>query len=347
MPTRKLRFAVLGCGFWARYQIPAWMEFKEEVELIALYNRSIDKARDLSAVYHVPYVYDDVDVLLDRHAAELDFVDIITDVYTHEVFTMKAAAKGLPVITQKPMAPDLATAKKMVDYCAGRKLKLFVHENFRWQAPIIKIKSLLEEQVIGRPFKCRLSFLTSYPVFNNQPALRELEDMIIADLGSHTFDIARFLFGDVSHLYCQINSINPGIRGEDVASTMLTHDNGMHTFVEMSFATIHESDGFPQTYAFIEGEKGSIALSKDFAITVTQHGSVRRLSAPPVNYPWANPDYLVVHSSIVNCNRNILNDLQGKGEAGTTGKDNYKTLQLVYAAYESARNNKVVKITTE
>jgi predicted dehydrogenase len=342
MPTRKLRFAVLGCGFWARYQIPAWMEFKEEVELIALYNRSAGKARELANIYKVPYVYDDVDALLDRHAAELDFVDIITDVHTHAAFTIKAAAKGLAVITQKPMAPDLATAKKMVDYCGERKLKFFVHENFRWQAPIIKIKELLEEQVIGKPFKCRLSFLTSYPVFNNQPALRELEDMIIADLGSHTFDMARFLFGEVSHLYCQTQSINPGIKGEDVANTLLTHHNGVQTFVEMSFATIHESDGFPQTYAFIEGEKGSIALSKDFSITVTKPGSVQRLSAPPVNYSWANPDYLVVHSSIVNCNRNILNDLQGKAGAGTTGQDNYKTLQLVYAAYESARNNKVV-----
>jgi hypothetical protein len=51
-----------------------------------------------------------------------------------------------------------------------------------------------------------------------------------------------------------------------------------------------------------------------------------------------------VHSSIVDCNRNLLNDLQGKGMAETDARDNYKTMQLVSAAYESARNNKVVFI---
>jgi D-apiose dehydrogenase len=344
MQPRKLRFAIIGCGFWAGYQIPAWLELKEEVELVALYNRSIDKARVFANKFHVPHVYDNIDTLLETHAHELDFIDIITDVHTHALFTIKAAEKGLAVITQKPMAPDLATAKQLIDITTANKVKFFVHENFRWQAPIQKVKELLQQQVIGKPFKARISFLTAFPVFANQPALKELDDMIIADLGSHTLDIARYFFGEVAQLYCQANSVTPGIKGEDVASILLTHTNSVKTFVEMSFATRHAADAFPQTVAFIEGEKGSIALNKDFSITITTRNNVEVVSAPPVHYDWANPDYAVVHSSIVACNRDLLNDLQNKSTAGTTGYDNYKTLQLVYAAYESARNNKVVVI---
>ena len=345
MQPRKLRFAILGCGFWAGYQIPAWLELKDDAELIALYNRTIDKARAFADRYNVPHVYDDADILLNKHAHELDFIDIITDVHTHPLFTFKGAEKGLAVITQKPMAPDLVTAKRMVDFCNKKKVKFFVHENFRWQAPIQKVKDLLHQNKIGKPFRCRLSFLTAFPVFNNQPALRELKDMIIADLGSHTLDIARFFFGEVDYLYCQANSIMPDIKGEDVASILLTHTNGVHTFVEMSFATRHVSDAFPQTTAFIEGSAGSISLDKDFSVTVTTSQSVDQFKAPPVHYKWVNPDYAVVHSSIVSCNRNLLNDLLTKGKAGTTGMDNYKTMQLVYAAYESARNNKIAFIT--
>ncbi|MEJ7589873.1 MAG: Gfo/Idh/MocA family oxidoreductase, partial [Ferruginibacter sp.] len=331
-------------GFWAGYQIPAWLELQSSVELVALYNREIGKARQYADQFAVPNVYDDADHLLEDHAHQLDFIDIITDVHTHPLFTFKGAEMGLAVITQKPMAPDLKTAKKMVEFCNTKNVKFFVHENFRWQAPLQKLKELIGQNKIGKPFKCRLSFLTAFPVFDNQPALRELDDMIIADLGSHTFDIARFLFGEVAHVYCQVNSITPGIKGEDVANALLTHVNGVQSFVEMSFATRHGSDAFPQTLAFVEGSEGSILLNKDYSITVISAMGMEQMEAPPLLYNWASPDYAVVHSSIVDCNRNILNDLLGKGKADTTGEDNYKTMQLVYAAYESARSNKVVFI---
>jgi predicted dehydrogenase len=92
---KTLRFAVIGTGFWANYQIPAWFEL-EGIELVALYNRTKSKAETLAEKYKVPRVYDDVQALLDNEA--LDFVDIITDVDTHETFTTMAARKGVHVI---------------------------------------------------------------------------------------------------------------------------------------------------------------------------------------------------------------------------------------------------------
>jgi hypothetical protein len=49
----------------------------------------------------------------------------------------------------------------------------------------------------------------------------------------------------------------------------------------------------------------------------------------------------------VDCNRNLLSALQGKGSAETTGEDNFKTLRLVFAAYESARKKQAVAIKAE
>jgi len=344
MKQAKLEFAVIGCGFWAGYQIPAWLEFSEEVELIALYNRSIERAKQLSNLYRVPNCYDNVDALFDELGSRLDFIDIITDVGSHAFFAMKAAERGLHVITQKPMTVNPDTAVKMIDYCKEQNVRLLVHENFRWQAPIRAVKKILDSHVIGDPFKCRLSFTTAYPVFENQPTLRDLDQLIIADLGSHMYDISRFLFGEVSHLYCQTRSINERIKGEDVANTLMTHISGVQNFVEMSFATIMDPDPFSETQLFIEGKKGSILLGRDFKIQVTTRQRVDRMEARPTQYAWANPDYAIVHSSIVNCNRNLLDDLLGSQQAETSGDDNYKTMKLVNAAYVSARTNEVVYI---
>jgi predicted dehydrogenase len=75
---------------------------------------------------------------------------------------------------------------------------------------------------------------------------------------------------------------------------------------------------------------------------VTTRQGTTLTEGKPMMYPWVDPAYAVVHSSIVDCNRDILNDLQGKAKAETTGKDNYETVRLVYAAYESAKKNQVV-----
>jgi hypothetical protein len=58
-----------------------------------------------------------------------------------------------------------------------------------------------------------------------------------------------------------------------------------------------------------------------------------------------NPDYHVVHSSIVSCNANLLSALRSEAPAETTAEDNYKTLELVFAAYDSARQKRVIPIS--
>jgi hypothetical protein len=110
----------------------------------------------------------------------------------------------------------------------------------------------------------------------------------------------------------------------------------------MSFASILERDAFPQTFVLIEGEKGSLHLTDDYAIRMTTAAGTKVVNADPVQYAWADPDYAVVHSSIVDCNRDILQALQGKGNAETSGADNFETVKLVWAAYASHAANTVI-----
>lgn len=337
--SKKFRFAVLGCGFWANYQIPAWLEL-EDVELVALYNRTISKADALATEFHVPATYDNADLLFEKE--KLDFVDIITDVETHARFTRMAAERSIPVICQKPMAPDFETAKRMIELCSESGIPFFIHENFRWQSPIREAKKALDMNVIGKPFKARLSFCSAFPVFDNQPALAELQHFIITDIGSHILDICRYLFGEAATLYCQTQTVNPKIKGEDVANVFLKMKSGLHCYVEMSYASILEKESFPETLLLIEGEFGSIELSHKYVLKITTvKGTIAR-TVEPVYYEWADKDYAVVHSSIVDCNRNILEALQGKTTAETTGADNFETVKLVWAAYSSASANKVI-----
>jgi predicted dehydrogenase len=117
-------------------------------------------------------------------------------------------------------------------------------------------------------------------------------------------------------------------------------ESGVHCYAEMSYASLLEREAFPQTLVLIEGEKGSLHLTNDFELkTTTRTGTTSQVIKPSF-YAWADPEYAVVHASIVDCNRDLLNGLQG-GRSETTGEDNFKTVELVWAAYESAASGTI------
>lgn len=337
-----LKFAIFGCGFWSQFQLGAWTEV-EGAECVALYNRTVSKAEDLARRFNVPRVYRDPVELLKNE--NLDFVDIITDVDTHAHFVELAVKNGIKkVICQKPMAPDFETAKAMVELCRNEGVDLYIHENYRWEAPIRRYKEILNSGVIGKPFKARISFLSGYPVFDNQPFLAELENFILTDMGSHVLDVTRYLFGECRELWCQTLSQTPGIKGEDVATVMMKMKNGMPLYAELSYASIVEHDSFTTVFVLTEGDKGSAYLGPGFEIrtTTTEGTKVEKVTFP--TYGWADPDYIVNHESGIPINRNILDDMLGKGRAENTGEDNLETVKLVWASYASAASGKIIEL---
>jgi predicted dehydrogenase len=338
----KLKFAVLGCGFWSKFQIGAWSEI-EDAELVAVYNRTLSKAQKIAEYFKVPRIYDNPERLFSNE--KLDFVDIITDVDTHAYFVEMAVKHGVKyIICQKPMAPDFETAKRMVKICHEAGVKLYIHENYRWQAPVRRFKQIIDSGIIGNPFKARVSFLSGFPVFDNQPFLKELDHFILTDMGSHVLDVCRFLFGECDELWCRTQAITPGIKGEDVAVIMMDMKNGMPVYTEMSYASIIEHDTFSTLNILVEGEKGSVFLGPGFEIrTTTRKGTSSEIVKFP-SYSWADPDYIVNHESGIHINRNILEDIMGKSKAENSGNDNLETVRLIWASYKSAETGKKIKL---
>jgi predicted dehydrogenase len=338
----KLRFAVLGCGFWSKFQIGAWSEL-DEAELVAVYNRTLWKAKKIADYFNVPRIYDNPEALFANE--KLDFVDIITDVDTHARFVEMAVNHGIKhIICQKPMAPDFETARKMADLCTTSGARLYIHENYRWQAPVRRFRQIMDSGIIGKPFKARVSFLSGYPVFDNQPFLMELDHFILTDMGSHVLDVVRYLFGECESLWCQTRAVNPKIKGEDLAVVLMNMQNGMPVYTEMSYASIVEHDTFSTLSILVEGDRGSVFLGPKFEIrTTTRQGTTSETVNFP-SYPWADPDYIVNHESGIHINRNILDDILGKGRAENTGNDNLETVRLIWASYESAATGKKITI---
>jgi hypothetical protein len=126
---------------------------------------------------------------------------------------------------------------------------------------------------------------------------------------------------------------------------LLLMAGGATVTVELGYPENHvENDVFPETYVYVEGDRGTVELTKDYWLRVTTERGTHSKRKPPATYPWGDPDYSVYCSSIVPCNGNLLAALRGEAPAESTGLDNLRTIVLTHAAYESARTNSVVTI---
>ncbi len=232
----------------------------------------------------------------------------------------------------------------MVAACRKAGVPLMVHENFRWQSPIQALKAVIDSGEIGEPFFGRISFRSRFDVFSGQPYLAEGERFIIEDLGIHILDIARFLFGDVTTLTARTRRINPKIKGEDVATMLLDHENGITSVVDCSYATKLAVEPFPETLVEIDGSEGTIRLAQGYRLTVTgRSGTTERDVSPPL-LPWASRPWHNIQESVAAIEQHWVDSLKSGRETSTSGADNLKTFALVEAAYSGAASGKPVRL---
>jgi predicted dehydrogenase len=341
--TPPLRFALCGTGFWARFQLAAWRDVPG-AECIAVFNRTRAKGDAFAQEFRIPAVYDNLEAML--RSESLDFVDVCTHPSSFAEMVRRIALFRIPIITQKPMAPSLAVAEENIRICRAARIPYLIHENWRWQAQLRELKAVLARGEIGTPFRARIAMVSSFPVFINEPQIKELEEFILTDMGTHILDVARFFFGEAERLYCQTHRVHADIKGEDIATVVLSMGGGKTTVVcELGYPeTPVENDYFPETLVSVEGDRGTAEVTRNYWLRVTTKAGTQSRQIAPVPHAWDDPAYRVVHASIGPCNTNLLRALRDEGAAETTAEDNYQTLRLVFAAYESARTGQAVRL---
>jgi predicted dehydrogenase len=337
----ELRGALIGCGFFSINHLYGWRGL-EGTSIVALCDRDPARLALVGDQFAISRRYFDAEAMLQNEP--LDFVDIATTVGSHRPLVEMAARHGVAVVCQKPFAASMEDARAMVAACRDAGVQLMVHENFRWQSAIRSLGAIVESGEIGAPFWGRVSFRSAFNVFSGQPYLATGERFIIEDLGIHILDVARFLFGSVVGATARTRRVNPAIRGEDVATILLDHENGVTSIVDCSYATRLASEPFPETFVEIDGTEGSLRLGQAYQLVATNRNGVYRKDLSPRLLPWASRPWHNIQESVQAIERHWIDCLREGREPETSGRDNLETLALVEAAYRSARSLERVNI---
>lgn len=221
----RLGFAFVGLGTLTVGELlPATLQSKN-VKVSALVSGDRSKALKLAQQYGVAetsiYDYENFDAIKDN--PDVDVVYIVLPNSMHEEFTLRSAKAGKHVLTEKPMATSVASAKRMVDACKKAKVKLMVAYRMQYEPAAISIREMIDKKKYGD-----IRLVESVNVQNTGPSHWRLDKVLagggaLMDIGIYNLNTTRFLLGEEPEsVYASTYSTPDDKRfSDDVEETMM------------------------------------------------------------------------------------------------------------------------------
>jgi len=231
MPHR-LALAIIGCGDIAPRHAEALTK-TTNAKLVACMDVVEGSAKSLGDKYGVPY-FTKLDDVLAR--ADVEVVLIATPAFTHAPITEQAAKAGKAVICEKPLAPSLADADRIIAACASAGVPMSTCHPLRYLKDAQYTRELIATGAIGKVIEIRLTSFgekeESY--WQGGYSGRTLTDwrkskaasgggLVITNL-VHNIDLARFVTGlDVARVSAEAGTFCTDVEVEDIALAALRY----------------------------------------------------------------------------------------------------------------------------
>ncbi|MFG2790927.1 Gfo/Idh/MocA family protein [Streptomyces sp. NPDC048419] len=183
-----LRVAVVGAGKMGTDHVRRIQEVISGARVTAVADVDAERAKTVAARVDGCTAYTDPAAAM--AAADVDAVLIASPGPAHEAALLAAFARDLPVLCEKPLTPDAASALRVME--AETRLghrRVQVGFMRRYDAEYMKLKSLLKTGQLGRPLLLhnRHRNVASPPGWTSE--------MLINDSVVHEMDVTRWLLG--------------------------------------------------------------------------------------------------------------------------------------------------------
>ena len=230
--TRPLRIGLIGAGMVSRHHLLAWATIPDQARVVAVADPSAENGARRAGEFGIGQTYANAEAML--AATELDAVDIAAPREMHAPLVRLAAQKRLPVLCQKPLAPNLQEATELAAEVEGLT-RLMVHENWRFRGYYRDAALWLREGRIGNTKQAQLTLLTSgvlpgpdglCPRAGATTLHAQERRMLVAEVLIHHLDTLRMLLGPLRVTAAQLFRSSDLLVSEDGAVIQLCAENG-------------------------------------------------------------------------------------------------------------------------
>lgn len=331
-----VRWGIIGAGDIARKQMAPAIRDARKAELVAVHRRTREAAQSFAEEFGARDAFDDADALLAN--PDIDAVYIATPVYLHAAQTVAAARAGKHVLVEKPMAMSSAECRQMIDACEKHSVKLMVCYYQRFNARHQKMRELAQAGAIGRITTASARMITfnrpSADAWRHDPA--KSGGGALMDLGVHCIDTLRFVLGEVTSVTALVGTLAWDTAVDDTATLLLRFQSGAQGVITASFTT---PDVHPDSTHVLglQGTGGQIWTAPMFS--KDSSGSLRVVT----------PAGETVHTYHQRTHVTLIEAFGRSIEEGDPvpipGKEGLRGMEIVEAAYESARTGYIVQLS--
>ncbi len=325
----KVRYVVVGAGNITQVAVlPAFANAEETSELVAIISGDEEKRRELTERYGLEEAGDYADFERVAERARADAVYIATPNAQHKDLILRAAAAGLHVLCEKPLASSVADGQLALEACAARGVKLMVAYRLHFEEATLEAIELAKSGKLGelRAFESFFSHVVRPGDIRERP---ETGGGAVFDLGVYCINAARNLFQAEPIEVCALIQEKNGV--DDTTSATMRFPGG-----ELAMFTVSNSAAAVSSYRIV-GSEGDLRVEPGFEYReklehhLTLDGKTRSKS-------FGKRDQFA--PELEHFSRCILEDRTPEPD----GQEGLNDLRVVEAILESAKAGRSVKL---
>ena len=342
--NKKIRIAVVGCGRISKNHFDSIKTHQNNIELISICDIN-PKVLSQCERQHNVKGYLDLGRMLDSE--NLDLVAICTPSGIHAEQTKICAMHGVNVMTEKPMATRWDDGLRMVKVCDDAGVRLFVVKQNRFNTTLKLLKRAIEENRFGKINMVHINvFWTRPQEYYDQAKWRgtwEFDGGAFMNQASHYVDLLDWLIGPIDKIHAMMTTTRD-IEVEDTGVINIKWRKG--TLGSMSVTMLTYPKNLEGSITIL-GENGTVKIG-GVAVNDIQHWEFDK----PKDYDKQVNDASYKTTSIYGFGHplyyeNIIKVLRGEVEPETDGREGLKSLEVLIAAYLSARDGKTISLPIE
>jgi UDP-N-acetyl-2-amino-2-deoxyglucuronate dehydrogenase len=343
-------FGIIGCGVIAPFHAKAIAELPN-ARLVAVADSVDERARDLASDFDVEPL--DVDALLAR--PDIDVVCVCVPSGAHAELGARAAAAGKHVVVEKPIEVTLEAADRLIDACKHHGVMLSVISQHRWDAGVQALKNLADSDQLGRLVlgDAIVKWYRTQQYYESgdwRGTLKLDGGGALMNQGVHYVDLLQWVMGPVQRVFARMStSAHEHIEVEDIAVAVLSFAGGAVGVIECSTAVYPglserlEVTGTGGTAIVEAGQLELRELKEEKGETSPYGGTATASRQDPAHAAASNPadiSYAGHREQL----RDVLDAIDTGRKPAVDGAEARKPLEIILAAYESARSGRDVTL---
>jgi len=319
---------------------------------VAIASQDPKKARAVAARHSIPGPYSHYRQLLDDERVQVLDVAVPPDVQIdviREAVKYKGRLRG--ILAQKPLGVNYAQAKEIVAMCDAAGITLAVNQNMRFDHSVRACRTLIERGDLGEPV---LATIDMRAIPHWMPWQQRLGWVTLRIMSIHHLDTFRYWLGDPRRVFA---SVRPDPRTEK----KFKHEDGICLYI-LEYDSGIRASGWDDVWAgpALEGAQADNSIRwRVEGLDGMARGTIGWPSYPAhtpstldfttKNQPgyWLQPRWKEAWfpDAFVGPMAELLLALEQNRQPTISGRDNLKTMALVDACYQSAKEHRAVEIS--